>query len=230
MQRLSIARTRSTTPVRIGFATSLEMTSEANSIRMREAVNDAAQPTQKFLDDPTAGRITREITASKSSILLMLPTISIDSLLYRAMALTIDGRQVIGTRAVDRTFDVADFFGSAVIRSDYGSMDLVLSETGFDPGATESAENLPSGGWLILVPVDSSGIGRYEYAQGYEILSADQTTADGHTIAVNLVGPPYVVPSEVNPATGAITDMITKAIYVPGTVDIHEMEVRLGVE
>lgn len=227
--RASVAQQRTATPIRMGSAIAQEFLSEANTMRLLPAVSDVAYPTQKYVDDPGAGRIKREVTSAKSSLLLMLPSSRPDSLIYRAMALTIDGRQLIGGD-FDRVFNVTDqLSGSTTIRTEYGMLDLTLTEVDHDTTATEKGDNLPSGGWVLLVPFNPATLTPiWEGAKAYEVYSSDPTnppaTDDGHTLNVTLVGPPYVAPDTVGgPA-------LTQAIYVPGTVDIHEMEVRLGVE
>lgn len=234
MERVTIARNKTLPVDRMGSAVAKEFLSEGNSIRLVDAVADESYPMQRFIDDPGNGRIKREITSSKSSILLLLPTQSTASLIYRAMALTIDGRQV---NTFDRVFDVVNQpppmgDGSAVIRSNYGTLDLRFAEYDFDPTVTVG-DNLPSGGWVILVPYQIIGgqrVADWKSAISYEILSSDQITADGRTMDVTLTGPTFTVPTMIDPVSGNPVQPPTQAIYVPGTVDIHEMEVRLGVE
>lgn len=219
------------TPVGLGYA-ELAM-SERNQITLASTGKELEPPQQVFVQRNIGGtysKLRRETTGSKSSMALLLPTTSSsDSLIYRMVTLVLSNRSFRSTD-FDRVFDVTvspPAAGLVATDVDFGSGVIDVEFTEFDYLAGSQLQNLPSNGWVLLVPYDIDSVSGqrivdWKGCTPYQILNCDNWSTDNDISAtdrfvVSMVGPPY---SEINRGT--------MAIYVPNCVDVRESEVRLS--
>lgn len=233
--RASVRRAAGT-PLPVGPAMAETMMGQRTLLTTAPAASDLAPPSQKFVRDLVSNAaMRRETEGAKSAIFLVLPINQPGNSVYRLMSIVIANRRY-ETSNFDRVFNVLDPNSAmpAVIRKYGGVMDLVFDETDFNPNPNSGRPtgNLPSRGWVILVPwyQDNQTPPTYhwEHARPYQIRSSDPDPASPATrYTVGIVGAPYSAPSITSlPLPYPI--MATRAIYVQDAVDIREMEVRLG--
>lgn len=233
--RVSVRRTLGKT-LPVGAAMAEAMFGQRTMLKTVPAPSDVLPPTQAFVRDlATNDAMRREAEGVKSALALVLPTNQPGSSVHRLMSVVISNRRM-DVNSFDRVFNVFDpnAAPSAWIRKPGGVMDLVLEEVDFNPDVSNvnvPRENLKSRGWLILVPYISNvnpGIYAWEHARPYQIRSSDRDLeAVGQRYFVAMMGSGYSAPTiPMMPQPQPF--MLTRAIYIPGAVDIREVEVRLG--
>jgi len=233
MDRVSLRRAPGLPILPIGAGMAEAMMGERNMVRTTEPLNDLQPPLQAFIRDPaTNAAVKREMEGSKTALVLVLPTDRLGGSVKRLLSIVTTNRRFdLGN--FDRVFQVLDPFPNPdpqFISKGSGVMDLLLDET----DAAAPGENLHSRGWVILVPwyQDGNGINQYswQHARPYQIRSSDPIA--NNRFRVTMVGMPYTAPSlasiEFGVHPGNLQPMGTRAIYIPGAVDIRESEVRLG--
>lgn len=233
--RVSVRRASGTT-LPVGAAMAEAMFGQRTMLKTVPAPSDVLPPTQAFVRDlATNNAMRREAEGVKSALALVLPTNQPGSSVHRLMSVVISNRRM-DVNSFDRVFNVFDSNAAppAWIRKPGGVMDLVLEEVDFNPDLSNvnvPRENLKSRGWLILVPYISNvnpGIYVWEHARPYQIRSSDRDPASGgQRYFVAMMGAAFSAPSiPMMPQPQPF--MLTRAIYIPGAVDIREVEVRLG--
>ncbi|MBL8892758.1 MAG: prepilin-type N-terminal cleavage/methylation domain-containing protein [Planctomycetaceae bacterium] len=233
--RVSLRRATGTTAP-VGPAMAESMMGQRTLLTTLPPASDIVPPAQKFVRDLASNAaMRRETEGAKSAIFLVLPTSQPGNSVHRMMSIVVANRRY-DTTNFDRVFNVLDPSSAtpAIIRKHGGVIDLVLEETDFNPAANSGRPvgNLPSRGWVILVPwfrnAANVDVYHWEYARPYQIRSSDPDPAFPTTrYTVGIVGAPYSAPSVTSvPQPHPI--MATRAIYVQDSVDIREMEVRLG--
>jgi len=233
--RVSVRRALGTT-VPVGAAMAEAMFGQRTMLKTVPALSDVLPPTQAFVRDlATNDAMRREADGVKSALALVLPTNQPGSSVHRLMSVVISNRRM-DANSFDRVFNVLDpnSVPPAWIRKPGGVMDLVLEEVDFNPDLSNvnvPRENLKSRGWLILVPYISNvnpGIYAWEHARPFQIRSSDRDLgAVGQRYFVAMMGSGYSAPT-IPTMPQPQPFMLTRAIYIPGAVDIREVEVRLG--
>lgn len=227
IDRVSIRRD-ATLPIRqIGSAMAESMMGQRTMLKTVAAASDLVPPSQSFVRDlATNFPVRREMEGVKTALCLILPTSQPGTSVHRMMSIVVANRR-FETTNFDRVFDVRDppAPNPQFINKPGGVMDLVLDET----DSVINGGNLPSRGWLVLVPVyrdNNAGQSFYswEHARPYLIRSSDKV---GNSYAVSMTGAPFSAPSFSTSPPG-FPVVGTRAIYVEGAVDIREQEVRLG--
>lgn len=234
--RISVRRAPGTT-LPVGAALAEAMLGQRTMLKTVPALSDVLPPTQAFVRDlATNAAMRREAEGVKSALALVLPTSQPGSSVHRLMSVVISNRKM-DVNSFDRVFNVFDpnAVPPTVIRKPGGVMDLVLEEVDFNPDLSNvnvSRDNLKSRGWLILVPwyrnQANVDVYAWEHARPYQIRSSDRDLASiGQRYFVAMMGAGYAAPS-VPLVPQPKPFMLTRAIYIPGAVDIREVEVRLG--
>ncbi len=234
--RVSVRRALGTT-VPVGAAMAEAMFGQRTMLKTVPAPSDVLPPTQAFVRDlATNSAMRREAEGVKSALTLVLPTNQPGSSVHRLMSVVISNRR-LDANSFDRVFNVFEpnTVPPTLVRKPGGVMDLVLEEVDFNPDLSNvniPRDNLKSRGWLILVPwfrnAANMDVYAWEHARPYQIRSSDRDLASGgQRYFVAMMGAAYSAPS-IPSMPQPQPFMLTRAIYIPGAVDIREVEVRLG--
>jgi len=235
--RVSVRRASGTT-LPVGAALAEAMLGQRTMLKTVPAPSDVLPPTQAFVRDLASNvAMRREAEGVKSALALVLPTSQPGSSVQRLMSVVISNRRM-DVHGFDRVFNVLDAASAppALVRKPGGVMDLVLEEVDFNPDLSNvnvPRDNLKSRGWLILVPwyrnAANFDVYAWEHARPYQIRSSDRDTSNMNQqrYFVAMMGAAYAAPS-IPGMPQPQPFMFTRAIYIPGAVDIREVEVRLG--
>lgn len=223
----------------VGPAMAETMMGQRDMLRTAPALSDVTPPTQAMLRDlATNVAIKREAEGSKTGLSLFLPTDQPGAAVHRMISVVMSNRR-FETTNFDRVFNVFDLSGGTQIQKPAGGvLDLILEEADYLPAALDTT-NLPSRGWVILIPWYTNAMGAnvyaWQHARSYQIRSSDlfdrpvpEDPSVPPRYQVALVGLPFAAPSLSTAGMPSLQQMRTRAIYLPGAVDVRECEVRLN--